>query len=167
MTTLKDLENLTYTEYISQNNAYKIVQNWDDIFKNLPANRQPKIQGAVDVGQDPLFQMKKIIKIKQNMIHTKYNFSKTLQTYVRLFAQNPSLTSLPREMRNSLTHGQYYDVDMKNCHPSILSQHCLENSICCDILDSYVKDRDTIISKVCDENNVDKGDAKISILFQD
>jgi len=108
--------------------------------------------------------MKKIIKIKQNMIHTKYNFSKTLQTYVRLFAQNPSLASLPREMRNSLAHGQYYDVDMKNGHPSILSQHCLENSIRCDILDSYVKDRDTIISKVCDENNVDKGDAKISIL---
>ena len=113
MTTLKDLENLTYTEYISQNNAYKIVQNWDDIFKNLPTNRQLKIQGSIDVGQDPLFQLKKIIKTKQNMIHTKYNFSKTLQTYGRLFAQNPSLASLPREMRNSLAHGQYYDVDMK------------------------------------------------------
>ena len=164
MTTLKDLENLTYTEYISQNNAYKIVQNWDNIFKDLPVNRQLKIQGSIDVGQDPLFQLKKIIKTKQSMIHTKYNFSKTLQTYGRLFAQNPSLASLPREMRNSLAHGQYYDVDMKNCHPSILSQYCQKNSIRCDILDNYVKDRDTIISKVCNENKVDKDVAKISIL---
>jgi len=164
MTTLKDLENLTYTEYISQNNAYKIVQNWDNIFKDLPVNRQLKIQGSIDVGQDPLFQLKKIIKTKQSMIHTKYNFSKTLQTYGRLFAQNPSLASLPREMRNSLAHGQYYDVDMQNCHPSILSQYCHKNSIRSDILDNYVKDRDTIISKVCNENNVDKDVAKISIL---
>lgn len=164
MTTLKDLENLTYTEYISQNNAYKIVQNWDDIFKSLPINRQLKIQGSIDIGQDPLFQLKKIIKTKQNMIHTKYNFSKTLQTYGRLFAQNPSLASLPREMRNSLALGQYYDVDMKNCHPSILSQYCQKNSIRSDILDSYVKDRDIIITKVCDENKVSKDVAKISIL---
>lgn len=164
MTTIKDIENFTFTEYINQNNAYKIVQNWDNIFKTLPLSRQQKITNSIDAGQDPLLQLKKIIKTKQNMIHTKYNFSKTLQTYGRLFAQNASLASLPKEMRNSLAHGQYYDIDMKNCHPSILSQYCEKNDIRCDILNSYVNNRDDLITNVCNENNINKDAAKVSIL---
>lgn len=124
MTTIKELESLTYTEYINLNNSYKIAQNWVEIIKDLPPKRQEKIKNSIDAGKDPLVHLKKIIKQKKEIIHTKYNFSKNLGDYGRLFAQNASLASLPREIRNSLASEQYYDVDMQCCHPKLLSQYC-------------------------------------------
>ena len=44
MTTIKELESLTYTEYINLNNSYKIAQNWVEIIKDLPPKRQEKIK---------------------------------------------------------------------------------------------------------------------------
>ena len=164
MTTLQELETLTYTEYITKSNAYKIVQNWPDILRNMPEKRQVKIKHSIDNGQDPMYQLKRIVKSKADMIHTKYNFSKTLGTYGRLFSQNPSLSALPREVRNSLADGRYYDIDMKNCHPTLLSQYCCKNGIRCDILESYVNDRDHFITKICNDNNIGRDDVKQEIL---
>ncbi len=120
MATLKELETMTYTEYINPINAYKIVQNWDSIMNDFPEMRQEKIQSSIDEGVDPLCALKKIVKQKKDILHTKYNFSKRLKTYGRLFAQNPSLSNLPREIRNSIANEIYYDVDIKNCHPQCL-----------------------------------------------
>ena len=164
MTSLKELEGNTYTEYIDRADAYKIVQNWPDIFKQLPKKRQAKIKNSADNGQDPIYQLKKIIKSKSDIIHTKYNFSKTLSTYGRLFSQNPSLSSMPREIRNCLAHDKYYDIDMKNAHPTLLSQYCKKNYIRCDILDKYVSDRDGILAKICDDSGIEKDEAKITFL---
>ena len=44
MTTIKELESLTYTEYINLSNSYKIAQNWVEIIKDLPPKRQEKIK---------------------------------------------------------------------------------------------------------------------------
>ena len=164
MTSLKELEGNTYTEYINRSDAYKIVQNWPEIFKQLPKKRQAKIKNSIDNGQDPIFQLKKIIKNKSDIIHTKYNFSKTLSTYGRLFPQNPSLSSMPREIRNCLAHEKYYDIDMKNAHPTLLSQYCKKNYIRCDILDKYVANRDEILNKICQDSGVDKDEAKQTFL---
>ena len=164
MTSLKELEGNTYTEYINRSDAYKIVQNWPEIFKQLPKKRQDKIKNSIDNGQDPIFQLKKIIKNKSDIIHTKYNFSKTLSTYGRLFPQNPSLASMPREIRNCLAHEKYYDIDMKNAHPVLLSQYCKKNYIRCDILDKYVANRDEILNKICQDSGVDKDEAKQTFL---
>lgn len=164
MTSLKELEGNTYTEYINRSDAYKIVQNWPEIFKQLPKKRQAKIKNSIDNGQDPIFQLKKIIKNKSDIIHTKYNFSKTLLTYGRLFPQNPSLASMPREIRNCLANEKYYDIDMKNAHPTLLSQYCKKNYIRCDILDKYVANRDEILNKICQDSGVDKDEAKQTFL---
>ena len=164
MTSLKELEGNTYTEYINRSDAYKIVQNWPEIFKQLPKKRQDKIKNSIDNGQDPIFQLKKIIKNKSDIIHTKYNFSKTLSTYGRLFPQNPSLACMPREIRNCLAHEKYYDIDMKNAHPTLLSQYCKNNYIRCDILDKYVANRDEILNKICQDSGVDKDEAKQTFL---
>ena len=68
MTTIKELETLTYTEYINKDNAYKIVQNWDNIFNQLPKKRQGKIKNSINKGIDPIHQLKKIVKLKTDMI---------------------------------------------------------------------------------------------------
>lgn len=158
---LKELEALTYTEYIDYNNAYKIVQNWQDIFKSLPEKRQTKIMNSYS---DPLINLKKIIKGKNNVLHTKYNFSKNLKTYGRLFATTVSLQSMPREIRNALAVGKYYDIDMKNAHPVLLAQYCKKNSIRCDIVDKYIENREDILKEISTENNITSEEAKFIIL---
>ena len=165
MATLKELETMTYTEYINLNNAYKWVQNWDSIMHDFPEMRQEKIQSSIDEGIDPLYALKKIVKQKKDVLHTKYNFSKRLKTYGRLFAQNPSLANLPREIRNSIANETYYDVDIKNCHPQILYQYCKKQDISCESLETFVKNRDTVISQICERNfGMDKDIAKNTLL---
>ena len=164
MTSLKELEGYTYTEYINRADAYKLVQNWSDIFKGLPKKRQDKIRSSIDNGQDPILHLKKIIKNKGDIIHTKYNFSKNLGTYGRLFPQNTSLASMPREIRNCLANEKYYDIDMKNAHPVLLSQYCKKNNIRCDVLDEYVKNRDTILNQICKDSNIEYDEAKQTFL---
>lgn len=160
---IKELEGLTYTEYININNALKILQNWNDILDNFPDNRQNKIKEQQKTF-DPLIHLKKICKDKKDIIHTTYNFSKSLQTYGRLFAQNTSLQGLPREIRNALAFGKYYDIDMKNAHPVLLSQYCNFNGIRCEIVDEYVKNRDVILKTISDENAVSRCEAKQTLL---
>ena len=152
MASLKELEGLTYTEYINKDRAYMVLQNWDKIFASLPKQRQDKIKNQEEKSIDPLFYLKKIVKANKDVIHTKYSFSKQLQTYGRLFPNNASLASLPREIRNTISNEIYYDVDMKNCHPNILSQYCSKNNIKCDMLDYYVANRDKIIEEIIKEN---------------
>src|SRR5210317_348577 len=119
MMSIKELEASQFTEYINLKNGLKILQNWVDIKSKLPKSRQSKIDSK---SYDPIISLKKICKDRKDIIHTSYKFSKSSQTYGRLFAQNASLQGLPREMRNSLSSGLYYDIDMKNAHPSLLSQ---------------------------------------------
>jgi hypothetical protein len=80
MATIKELETMTYTEYINPNNVYKIVQNWDNIFKELPESRQQKIQNSIAEGIDPLISLKKLVKQKKEVV--------VLEKFVRGFEGN-------------------------------------------------------------------------------
>lgn len=163
MNSIKELEGMTYTEYINMDNAHKIVQNWEDILQKLPKNRRDKIMEQKKVF-DPLVHLKKILKDKKDIIHTKYAFSKSLKTAGRLFAQNSSLQGLPREIRNALAFGKYYDIDMKNAHPTILYQYCKSKGIGCEYLEKYVKNREVIINEISKDNNIPAEGIKQKIL---
>jgi len=134
---IKELERTKYTEYISQTNAYKILQNWTDILKSFPEKRKIKIENEEKKNKDPLIFLKKIVKMKSDIIHTNYLFSKKLEDNGRLFANGVSLQQLPREIRNCIANNQYYDLDMVNCHQQALSQYCRKNNIDCKKLDEY------------------------------
>ncbi len=161
--TFQELETLLYTEYIDLNNAFKILYNWDRIIYDLPVKRQKKILEKAK-NFDPLIQLKKICRDKRDIVHTKYDFSKSLKTYGRLFAQNASLQGLPREIRNALSCGKYYDVDMKNAHPTLLAQYCNKEGIKCEALDEYITNREVILSKICTDNQLSYEDAKNAFL---
>jgi len=161
---IKELEASQFTEYINLKNGLKILQNWVDIKSKLPKSRQSKIDSK---SYDPIISLKKICKDRKDIIHTSYKFSKSSQTYGRLFAQNASLQGLPREMRNSLSSGLYYDIDMKNAHPSLLSQYCYFNNINCKFLDNYVENRDSILETIRYKDGVEifeRDEAKQMIL---
>ena len=77
----------------------------------------------------------------------------------RLFAQSASLQNLPREFRGAIG-GNYHDIDMVNCHPSLLLQYCKKNDIKCDNLEYYVDNRDKVVEKIMNDYQMNKGDVK-------
>ena len=156
---IQDIQGLVYTEYINIENALKILQNWDDILSKIPEGRKMFIQDK-QKEFDPLISLKKICKNKSPINNVSYLPSKNLKYMGRLFAQSASLQNLPREFRGAIANGFYYDLDMKNAHPSILLQYCKKNDIKCDNLEYYVDNREEVIEKVMNEYHLDKGDVK-------
>lgn len=55
-------------------------------------------------------------------------------------ANNLSLCIMHRPTRHALCKGIYVDIDMVNCHPSILSQICKQHKHPCPKLDKYVSE---------------------------
>lgn len=155
---LQDIQGLVYTEYINLDNALKILKNWDNIINQLPEERKKTILEK-QKEFDPLISLKKICKNKQSINNVSYLPSKALKNMGRLFAQSASLQNLPKEFRGAIGTN-YHDIDMVNCHPTLLLQYCRKNDIKCDNLEYYVNNRDEVINKIMNEYNLDKGDVK-------
>ena len=155
---ITELEGFTYTEHINLKNGLIILQNFPKILTTLPEKRRLKIQQKM-TEFDFTLTLKKMCKTNTPIIHTNYKFSKNSVSYGRLFAKGGSLQNLPREFRMALGTN-YRDVDIVNCHPTILHQYCIKNGIKCDILQSYITDRETILSKIMSDYKIEKGEAK-------
>ena len=137
---------LTFTELFNNDIALKIVNNWEILIEQLPAERQQKLIEKKH-NHDYLLSLKKMIKTK-GINNVKYEQSKNLKDKGRLFAKSASLQNLPREIRGALAYENYYDIDMVNAHPVILAQYCKKNDIDCPILDEYINNREEIIEKI-------------------
>jgi hypothetical protein len=59
-----------------------------------------------------------------------------------------SLQNIERSIRHSISSEYYTDVDMVNAHPVILSYLCKQNGFDTPYLDSYISDRENILSQV-------------------
>lgn len=154
----QDIMGLVFNEYINLDNALKILKNWDDIISKLPDNRRVKILEK-QKEFDFLISLKKICKNKSSINNVSYLPSKNLRNIGRLFAQSASLQNLPKEFRGAIG-GNYHDIDMVNCHPSLLLQYCKKNDIKCDNLEYYVNHREEVITKIMNEYQLEKGDVK-------
>ena len=109
---------------------------------------------------DFLLGLKKICKNSNGIIATNYKPSKNLKTQGRLFAQNASLQSLPREFRGALANGLLYDIDIVNAHPVLLQQYCEKNDIRCDNLKYYIENRDRILNEIMTEYDYSRDESK-------
>jgi len=106
--------------------------------------------------------------VQNNTAHVKY-IKSTNNPFGR---SNPlrslGLFSIRREIRHTLAKNFYVDIDIVNCHPTILYQICEHNNIKCDILKDYVINRQKYLDIIMNHYNVDKDIAKnlfIRILY--
>ena len=58
-----------------------------------------------------------------------------------------SFQNMSKPLRQTLCSSIYWDVDMVNAFPTILSQYCKTQHIQCTVVDQYVANRDEIIKK--------------------
>lgn len=69
------------------------------------------------------------------------------------------LQSLKREIRNEITKNIYNDLDINNCHPSLLYSLCVENKIKCPFLKYYCENRENVLNMTNDNRS------KVKTLF--
>ena len=140
-----------------------IVDNVESLYKS----------GALGRFKDASNGYKQITDLRtiSTIMKKSYEFYKSgeAQTYAyvkdidfgRLFAQNKGLQSFSRRLRSTVAKGLYWDLDIVNCHPMLVSQWCEENEVPCPILNAYIDNREPFLRELVAYNhNFDRDDAK-------
>ncbi len=81
--------------------------------------------------------------------------------YGRLYSvEKGSLERLEKSLRHSLCAGLYWDVDITNAQPTILSQIAKSRGLKVDFLSYYVSNRNEIITTLMNQFNMSRDDIK-------
>ena len=95
-----------------------------------------------------------------NEVQVTYDFGKNAKIG-RIYPKNLiGFAGFERNIRNALTKSIYNDIDIKNCHPTILLQVCEKQGWTCDNLKQYTKERDNILMDICQFYETTKDVAK-------
>lgn len=71
----------------------------------------------------------------------------------RLFGHN-SLQGISRKIRATVSRNLYIDIDIKNCHPTILYQILKRNDMDCNTLNDYLINREVVLNTLVQEKIV-------------
>lgn len=93
-----------------------------------------------------------------------YGF-RTVQCKGRIYGHINKMTTLSRQCRFYLFSDLYFDLDLKNSHPSFLADYALQHCIKAEVLQRYVKHRETFLLEIMKEKGIDRDEAKESVLI--
>ena len=86
---------------------------------------------------------------KDGLCKIKVNYQQSGCLKNRYFADKSlSMQNLPREIRWTIGHKYYWDLDIVNCHPVVLKYLCKGWNIDTPVLNKYVSDRKAFIKKI-------------------
>lgn len=105
-------------------------------------------------------QLLKILKkVKNNKLIVTYK--QAAYKVGRVFAEKGiGLNAVRRAIRHTLCFGKYVDIDIENCHPTILYQICQLSNIPCPYLDEYVHNRNTHLVDIMKHYECTRDEAK-------
>ena len=69
----------------------------------------------------------------------------------RYYGVGSCLSYLKKEIQNSIMPKNVKDIDMINCHPTILLNLCQKNEVVCNILKNYVENINIILDSFGDD----------------
>ena len=105
-----------------------------------------KIIKAKRLDQSQLTQLQRLRKRLKEHEGNSHEVIFTLPTehVGRLYPKRgrSSVQGLKRDVRKALTHDNYTDIDIVNCHPVLLSQLFKKHSLECPYLDKYIENRE-------------------------
>lgn len=150
---MKNTQIVTY-EYMSHKRASFIRKNIDMILSKIDCRRWEDDQAKET-------QKKLVLRLCNEIMGSLSGRVKRVYVQKKGYGRRTvadgevSYASLMREIRGLICVGNYQDIDMVNCHPTILHQYVIKNNIqsftSIKELESYVKHRDHIIDMTCDE----------------
>ena len=150
---MKDTRTPSFTsiEYANLILVNKIIDNWEAIKLTLTVEQLKPKKGLgkkiYDIYDQLVSFRKKIIK---GIVNVKYYYSKNhLPIFPgRQFAGSPSYQGMKRWMRHTLCRDLYDDFDIKNCHPTLLSQLCKKKGWETPVLDDYLVNREELLKEM-------------------
>lgn len=119
-------------------------------------------EGISDVDKKRLKQYFRL-RTNGNCVEVKYDFKKDMKAdgYARVYADKGlSLQMFERDIRGALAQDYYFDVDMKNAHPTILLKMCKDKNWGHEKLEYYVNNRDAVLNDIAKYYNSSVGGAK-------
>ena len=94
----------------------------------------------------------------------KYPLNKTTIKFGRYYTDEHSLTTLHRVIRHSISKDFYWDIDVKNAHPTFLVWLCKRNGFACDKVEYYINNREKCFQDLLTTYGVEKELAKMDML---
>ena len=74
------------------------------------------------------------------------------------------LQNLSRKIRHTVCDKIYYDIDIKNAHPTCLSWYCHKNGIPCEGLDYYIENREECLKDIMTVSGLPRDEIKNDLL---
>jgi hypothetical protein len=74
------------------------------------------------------------------------------------------IQNMSRVIRHTITRDIYYDLDIKNAHPTFLLYYCTKNNIPSPVLKEFVSDRDRVVSELMEFYETEKDVVKKELL---
>lgn len=149
--------NKKFTEYVNVNILERLIQSSNIL-------RQDR-WGDNDIYENELEQLiayKKLIKYSK----AEVIYNSLPHNYGRVFPKRSlSLGTLSREIRHTISKDYYVDIDIVNCHCSLLEQICIANNIKCPNLSYYNNNRDVILADTCKIYNIARDDTKVLFII--
>lgn len=111
---------------------------------------------------------KKIYNIENNIGNVDVKYKKTIgsSNNGRLYAEKGlSLQMFSSKIRHFLANNLYYDLDIKNAHPSILLQVCEKHHYSHNELKHYVENRNEVLQDIMTELDISYSIAKDLMLY--
>jgi hypothetical protein len=130
-----------------------IVQHYDEL--QLPAEKKPDVNKYAESHLSVRNQSVRLVTI---------NYSQPNPGLGRLIARDPSLQTIPRTVRHTIAAAFYYDIDIVNCAPTLLSQYCIKHDIPTPTLASYVSQREAQLAWLMKATGLDREGAKSLVL---
>jgi hypothetical protein len=146
-------ENFTFNEFFDYDKLEFIMKNKNAIKELIRPSCFEDDKNPFIIAGKYLSKSKKIVQHKNTGIASvSYHQTDEVQAG-RYFAKNSlGIQNMIKEIRHTITNDYYYDIDMVNCHPVIISWLCKNLSIASPFLDKYIAGRDKIIDNLLKHN---------------
>lgn len=129
------------------------------------------IHPGVSTGVKSMLQKYKKRSHDGNRVAVQYVYGKKMEQLQigRLNVENSiGLAAFPRNIRCALAQTYYWDLDIENAHPVILSNLCKDNGWAYDKIEEFVKNRKDILNYIMTNEDKSRAEAKdicIAIFF--
>ncbi len=156
--TINDNPIVKFTEKINCSKALKVAKLSNSELKDLfwdkdEINKADNEKWSWTTYLTSIRRFLKLIVSKNGKIENTYKYGKSNYDG-RLYVNGFGVQSLQNKIRNYICNDYYNELDISNCHPSLLVYLCEENNIYCDTFKNYVLNRKNLLEK----HNLDKFD---------
>lgn len=149
-----------FVEEIDMKALRVILHNWEVAFRRFQEKQPLKVKtrgdrksGVAMASAHAREYLTQILAGKVLSQDVKYQFVRTTRRG-RRYAMCISLQGMQRSLRQTLGSRIYFDIDIKNCHPTILLHWCTANGIPHPMLARYVLNRDEVFRELLEPNNL-------------